>query len=87
MLLSGPLLAGYTQTLNDFYDRDIDAINEPYRPILRSNFDSQVVTQISCCYLLGLVAFALDRLGWRISTMTAIALGGSFWHTSILPHL
>jgi len=33
MLLSGPLLAGYTQTLNDFYDRDIDAINEPYRPI------------------------------------------------------
>jgi len=33
MLMSGPLLAGYTQTLNDFYDRDIDAINEPYRPI------------------------------------------------------
>src|SRR6476646_8181998 len=33
MLLSGPLLTGYTQTLNDFYDRDLDAINEPYRPI------------------------------------------------------
>ncbi|NES46794.1 MAG: chlorophyll synthase ChlG, partial [Moorea sp. SIO2C4] len=31
MLLSGPLMAGYTQTLNDFYDREIDAINEPYR--------------------------------------------------------
>ncbi|MFQ3680016.1 MAG: UbiA family prenyltransferase, partial [Pseudanabaenaceae cyanobacterium] len=33
MLLSGPLMAGYTQTLNDYYDREIDAINEPYRPI------------------------------------------------------
>lgn len=30
MLLSGPLMTGYTQTLNDFYDREIDAINEPY---------------------------------------------------------
>ena len=32
MLLSGPLMTGYTQTLNDFYDREIDAINEPYSP-------------------------------------------------------
>ncbi|KAF5940981.1 hypothetical protein HYC85_022148 [Camellia sinensis] len=33
MLMSGPCLTGYTQTLNDWYDREIDAINEPYRPI------------------------------------------------------
>lgn len=33
MLLAGPLLTGYTQTINDWYDREIDAINEPYRPI------------------------------------------------------
>ena len=33
MLMSGPLLAGYTQTINDFFDREIDAINEPNRPI------------------------------------------------------
>ena len=33
MLMSGPLLTGYTQTINDFYDKDIDAINEPNRPI------------------------------------------------------
>ena len=33
VLLSGPVLVGYTQTLNDWYDRDLDAINEPYRPI------------------------------------------------------
>nr|GMC58190.1 chlorophyll synthase, chloroplastic [Ipomoea batatas] len=33
MLMSGPFLTGYTQTINDWYDREIDAINEPYRPI------------------------------------------------------
>ena len=33
MVMSGPLLTGYTQTINDYYDREIDAINEPYRPI------------------------------------------------------
>ena len=33
MFMSGPLLAGYTQTINDYYDREIDAINEPNRPI------------------------------------------------------
>lgn len=33
MILAGPLLTGYTQTLNDWEDREIDAINEPYRPI------------------------------------------------------
>ena len=33
MLMSGPLLTGYTQTINDFFDREIDAINEPDRPI------------------------------------------------------
>ena len=33
MVMSGPLLTGYTQTINDYYDRELDAINEPYRPI------------------------------------------------------
>ena len=33
MTMSGPLLTGYTQVINDYYDREIDAINEPYRPI------------------------------------------------------
>lgn len=33
MTMSGPFLTGYTQTINDYYDREIDAINEPSRPI------------------------------------------------------
>ena len=34
MLVSGPLLARLHPAINDYYDREIDAINEPYWPIL-----------------------------------------------------
>ncbi|MCS6988523.1 MAG: chlorophyll synthase ChlG [Chloroherpetonaceae bacterium] len=33
ILLTGPLATGTCQMLNDYFDRDIDAINEPTRPI------------------------------------------------------
>lgn len=81
MLLAGPLLAGYTQTLNDFYDREIDAINEPYRPIPSGAITiPQVVTQILVLLFAGIaIAFALDRwAGHEFPTITALALGGSF---------
>lgn len=31
--LTGPLVCGTSQAVNDWFDRDIDAINEPQRPI------------------------------------------------------
>ena len=33
MLLAGPLVCGTSQACNDWYDRHVDAINEPGRPI------------------------------------------------------
>ncbi len=81
MLMSGPLLAGYTQTLNDFYDREIDAINEPYRPIPSGAISiPQAVTQILALLLAGIgVAYALDRwAGHGFPILTVLALGGSF---------
>jgi chlorophyll synthase len=81
MLMSGPLLAGYTQTLNDFYDRDIDAINEPYRPIPSGAIPlGQVKLQIIALLLLGLgVAYGLDRwAGHTTPVLLLLALGGSF---------
>ena len=81
MFLAGPLMVGYTQTLNDFYDRDIDAINEPYRPIPSGAISiPQVVTQILVLLLAGImVAYALDVwAGHKFPTITALALGGSF---------
>jgi len=81
MLLAGPLLAGYTQTLNDFYDREIDAINEPYRPIPSGVISvPQVVTQILVLLLAGLgSAYVLDRwAGHSFPSITLLALIGSF---------
>lgn len=81
MLLAGPLLAGYVQILNDFYDRELDAINEPYRPIPSGAISiPQVITQVWVLLLVGLaVAFTLDRwAGHEFPTITAIAIGGCF---------
>ena len=33
VLLAGPLLCGSSQVVNDWFDRDVDALNEPQRPI------------------------------------------------------
>jgi chlorophyll synthase len=81
MLLSGPLMAGYTQTLNDFYDREIDAINEPYRPIPSGAISvPQVATQIIVLLLAGLgVSYLLDL--WaehEFPIMTCLTLFGAF---------
>ena len=81
MLLSGPLLTGYTQTLNDFYDREIDAINEPYRPIPSGAISiPQVVAQILVLLVAGIaIAYGLDQwAGHEFPTITALAVGGSF---------
>jgi chlorophyll synthase len=81
MLLSGPLMAGYTQTLNDFYDREIDAINEPYRPIPSGAISVlQVVTQILVLLLAGLgLSYGLDRwAGHEFPIMLCLTLGGAF---------
>jgi chlorophyll synthase len=33
IVLAGPLVCATSQAANDWYDRDVDAINEPHRPI------------------------------------------------------
>ncbi|AFZ36151.1 chlorophyll synthase [Stanieria cyanosphaera PCC 7437] len=81
MLLSGPLMAGYTQTINDFYDRDIDAINEPYRPIPSGAISvPQVVTQILVLLFAGLgLSYGLDVwAGHDFPIMLCLTLGGGF---------
>jgi chlorophyll/bacteriochlorophyll a synthase len=80
MLMSGPLLTGYTQTINDYYDREIDAINEPYRPIPSGAIPlNQVIAQIWVLLLGGIgVAAILDiTAGHTDFIMTKLALGGS----------
>ena len=80
MLMSGPCLTGYTQTINDFYDREIDAINEPYRPIPSGAISiPQVVVQIFVLLAGGIgIAYILDRsANHDFPMITALAMGGS----------
>ncbi|KAF9596428.1 hypothetical protein IFM89_011257 [Coptis chinensis] len=81
MTMSGPFLTGYTQTLNDWYDREIDAINEPYRPIPSGSISEyEVISQI-CVLLLGGIGLAgfLDIwAGHTVPVILYLALGGSF---------
>jgi len=81
MLMSGPLMAGYTQTLNDFYDREIDAINEPYRPIPSGAISiPQVTTQILVLLGAGItVAYLLDQwAGHTLPSLTLLTFLGAF---------
>lgn len=63
MVMAGPFLTGYTQTVNDWYDRDIDAINEPYRPIPSGKISSvEVIAQIWILLIGGIgTAYLLDQ--------------------------
>lgn len=81
MLLAGPILAGYTQTLNEYYDREIDAVNEPYRPIPSGAIPlPQVITQILVLLIAGIgLAFVLDVwAGHDFPNITVLAIFGSF---------
>ena len=81
MILSGPILTGYTQTLNDWEDREIDAINEPYRPIPSGAIsEKEVITQIWALLLGGIaLAYGLDSwAGHDDPIITKLTLFGSF---------
>uniref|UniRef100_A0A061S1F3 Chlorophyll synthase n=1 Tax=Tetraselmis sp. GSL018 TaxID=582737 RepID=A0A061S1F3_9CHLO len=82
MTMSGPLLTGYTQTINDYFDREIDAINEPYRPIPSGKIsEAEVVTQFLLLLTggIGVASAALDVwAGHDFPVMTLLAVFGSF---------
>jgi chlorophyll synthase len=81
MILAGPFLTGYTQTINDWYDRVIDAINEPYRPIPRGAIsEGEVIAQIWILLLGGLgIAYGLDVwAGHDFPMVLALSVFGSF---------
>lgn len=80
MMMSGPFLTGYTQTLNDWYDQEIDAVSEPYRPIPSGAIcENEVITQIWVLLAGGLaLAGILDIWAGHSSPIVFyLAVGGS----------
>ena len=41
IILAGPLMCAMSQTMNDYFDREVDAINEPDRPIPAGKISKQ----------------------------------------------
>jgi len=90
MVLSGPLLCGFTQTCNDWFDRDLDAINEPYRPIPSGAISqNEVYFQIGALLVGGLaLAFQLDGWAendWPVLTFLAVLGSAVAWIYSAPP--
>lgn len=65
IVMAGPILCGFSQVINDYFDQDIDAVNEPYR-LVPSGMVS--TTQIFVTLLVLLVAglFVSSYLNLRV---------------------
>lgn len=61
--LAGPLVCGTSQAVNDWFDRHVDAINEPGRPIPSGRIPGRggLVIALACTALSLLVAATLGR--------------------------
>jgi chlorophyll synthase len=71
VLLAGPLVCAASQAVNDWFDRDVDALNEPGRPIPSGRIPGQW----------GL----LIAIGWSLLSLTvAIPLGPVVFAATVL---
>jgi chlorophyll/bacteriochlorophyll a synthase len=75
LALAGPLVCGASQALNDWFDRDVDALNEPDRPIPSGRVPGSwglyiglggMVLSLLAGAALGRVAFAATLVGLAI---------------------
>ena len=72
MILAGPLLCAFSQVTNDWFDRDVDRINEPDRPTAANALAPSTVFAIAA----GLAVAALG-LAWVLgTTVFYLAIGG-----------
>ncbi|WP_295399436.1 chlorophyll synthase ChlG [uncultured Thiocystis sp.] len=76
IVLAGPLMCATSQVVNDWYDRDVDAINEPHRPIPSGRIPgrwglylSLIWTTVSLllAYALGPWVFGMALIGMAIA--------------------
>ncbi len=79
LLLTGPLVCATSQAVNDWYDREVDAINEPNRPIPSGRIPGRwgLVIAVAWTGLSLLVATALGQWGFA-ATVLALALAWAY---------
>jgi chlorophyll/bacteriochlorophyll a synthase len=62
--LAGPLICATSQAVNDWYDRDVDAINEPNRPIPSGRIPGRWGLYIACGWTLLSLVWAVFLGQW-----------------------
>ena len=76
VMLAGPLVCGTSQAVNDWFDRHVDAINEPARPIPSGRIPGRWGLYIACLatlvsaivgWLLGPLVFAAALVGLALA--------------------
>jgi chlorophyll/bacteriochlorophyll a synthase len=64
VVLAGPLICATSQAANDWYDRHVDAINEPNRPIPSGRIPGEWGFYIACLWTVFSLALALALGRW-----------------------
>lgn len=72
VVLAGPLVCATSQAVNDWYDRGVDAINEPHRPIPSGRIPGRWGLGLACAWTLVSLAWAAALGPW---VFAAAALG------------
>ncbi len=72
MLLAGPLLCAFSQISNDWFDREVDRINEPERPTAANLLAPSTILAIAVALALGALALA----AWLGTSVFYLSLGG-----------
>ena len=73
MLLAGPLVCGNSQAINDWFDRHVDAINDPNRPIPSGRIAGRWGLWIACVG--SVISFGVGAaLGLWVAVATIVGL-------------
>jgi chlorophyll synthase len=79
VLLAGPLVCATSQAVNDWYDRHVDALNEPHRPIPSGRIPGQWGLYIGIAWTLLSLAVAAALGPWVFwATMAGLALAWAY---------
>ncbi len=73
MTLTGPLVCGASQVVNDWFDREVDALNEPQRPIPSGRAPGRTALFFAMLWTLLAQAWALSLGPW-IGAATFVGL-------------
>jgi len=77
--LTGPLVCGTSQAVNDWFDRDVDAINEPGRPIPSGRIAGRWGLGIACAGTLLSLLVAWATGPWVLAaTIAALACAWAY---------